>query len=83
VALPAFGRRALLLSAGRAAIDRYVLLAGPTAANPQQRRAAPGWDRQLHCTYYAGSVKQKRKPCTGASFNSIQILLQRQTSVSV
>jgi len=30
----------LLLSAGRAAIDRYLLPARPTAANPQQRRAA-------------------------------------------
>ena len=30
----------LLLSAGRAAIDRYLLTAGPTAANPHQRSAA-------------------------------------------
>jgi len=29
----------------RAAIDRYLLAAGPTAANPQQRRAAARWDR--------------------------------------
>jgi len=37
----------LLLSAGRAAIDRYLLAAGPTAANPPQRRAsAEWWDRQ-------------------------------------
>jgi len=48
VALPAFAaeRRAaapLLLTAGRAAIDRYLLTAGPTAANPQQRRAAAVW----------------------------------------
>ena len=39
-ALPTFARRdataaaRLLLTAGRAAIDRYLLLAGPTAANP-------------------------------------------------
>ena len=39
-ALPAFARRdataaaRLLLTAGRAAIDRYLLPAGPTAANP-------------------------------------------------
>jgi len=51
VALPAFAavcRAAarLLLTAGRAAIDRYLLAAGPTAANPQQRRAAAGWDRR-------------------------------------
>jgi len=52
VALPAFaaGRRAatpLPLSAGRAAIDRYLLSAGLTAANPQQRRAAGEYrDRQ-------------------------------------
>jgi len=30
----------LLLTAGRAAIDRYLLAAGPTAANPPQQRAA-------------------------------------------
>jgi len=30
----------LLLSAGRATFTRHLLLAGPTAANPQQRRAA-------------------------------------------
>jgi len=29
----------LLLDAGRAAIDRYLVAAGPKAANPQQRRA--------------------------------------------
>jgi len=49
VALPAFAaaRRAaarLLLTAGRAAVDRHLLVAGPTAANLQQRRAAAGWD---------------------------------------
>jgi len=38
VALPAFTRRApLLLSAGHAAIDRYLLPAELTAANLQQR----------------------------------------------
>jgi len=46
---PAFAaeRRAaapLLLAAGRAAIDRYILAVRRTAANPQQRRAAAGWD---------------------------------------
>jgi len=51
VALPAFAaeRRAaarLLLATGRAAIDRYLQVAGPTAANLLQRRAAVGWDRQ-------------------------------------
>jgi len=51
VALPAFAavcRAAarLLLTAGCAAIDRYLLAAGPTAANPQRQRAAAGWDRQ-------------------------------------
>ena len=50
VALPAFAaaRRAaarMLLSAARAAIDRYLLPAGPTAANPPQRPNA-GTDRQ-------------------------------------
>jgi len=51
VALPASAaeRRAaarLLLATGRAAIDRYLQVAGPTAANLLQRRAAVGWDRQ-------------------------------------
>ena len=50
MALPAYAaaRRTaarLLLTAGRAAIDRYLLADGSTAANPpQQRRAAAGWD---------------------------------------
>ena len=39
VELPAF------VAVRRAAIDRYLLAAGPTAANPQQRRAAARWDR--------------------------------------
>jgi len=34
------------LPVGRAAIDRYILAAGHTAANPQQRRAVREWDRQ-------------------------------------
>jgi len=37
----------LLLTAGRAAIDRYLLPAGPAAANPPPRRAASVWDRQI------------------------------------
>jgi len=47
-ALSALRRAApLLLTAGRAAIDRYLLPAGPTAANPPQRRARPdGTDGQ-------------------------------------
>ena len=37
----------LLLGAGHAAIDRYLLPAGPTAANPPHAAAASnGWDRQ-------------------------------------
>jgi len=39
VELPAF------VAVRRAAIDRHLLAAGPTAANPQQRRAAARWDR--------------------------------------
>jgi len=59
MALRAFAaeRRAaarLLLTAGRAAIDRYLLAAGPTAANPLQRRAA-GWDRQTDGRTHARS----------------------------
>ena len=52
VTLPAFAaeRSAAarwLPSAGSAAVDRYVLPAWPTAANPQQRRVvAKCWDRQ-------------------------------------
>jgi len=62
VAIPAFAaaRRAaarLLLTAGRAAIDRH-LLSGPTAANPQQRSAAAGWDGQIYI------VSQKARPQT-------------------
>ena len=38
----------LLLGTGRAAIDRHLLPAGPTAANPQQRRAAAEWDRRTN-----------------------------------
>jgi len=36
----------VLLSAGRAAINRYLPPAGPTVANPQLRSAAAGWDRR-------------------------------------
>ena len=48
VALPAFAAARhtavrLLLTAGRAAIDRYLLHAWLSAANPQQRRAAAEW----------------------------------------
>jgi len=40
--LPAVLQRRLLLTAGRAAIDRYLLLAGRTAANPQQQTRSSG-----------------------------------------
>jgi len=36
----------LLLTAGHAAIYRYILAAGPTAANLQHWHAAGEWDRQ-------------------------------------
>ena len=36
----------LLLTAGCAAIDRYLLPAWPTAANPPQGANAGKWDRQ-------------------------------------
>jgi len=51
VALPALARRccgaaaAELTPAGRAAIDRYILPAGPTAANPLHAAAAGELDR--------------------------------------
>jgi len=46
----------LPLIACRVAIDRYLLPAGPAAANPYQRRAAAGWDgrtdtRQFNRSY--------------------------------
>jgi len=46
VALPAFAAARLLLTAGRAAIDRYLLAAGPRAANRQQRGAVGERDRR-------------------------------------
>ena len=60
----------LLLSAGRAAFNRHLLVAGPTAANPPQ--AAEGWqtdgrttDAQLFhriCSAYNASNINKPKP---------------------
>jgi len=44
VALATLGH-CTLLSTGGAAIDQYLLHAGPTVANLQQRRAAAKWDR--------------------------------------
>jgi len=37
--------------AGRAAVDRYLLPAGPTAANPPHTAAAGKRDRQTPCHY--------------------------------
>jgi len=71
MALLAFGRRTLLLlSAGRAAIDRYVFPAGLTAANLPQRVCCCGpvlRDRRTDtvplyrrcCAYYAGSANEE------------------------
>jgi len=58
VALPAFAaaRRVdaqLLLTAGRAAISRYLL----AVANPQQRRAAGEWNRRT-------DARQLHRPCS-------------------
>jgi len=68
VALRAFAaeRRAaarLLLTAGRAAIDRYLLAAGPTAANPQQQRRAA----DLHV------AQLMPLPLTVSCFSKVQI----------
>jgi len=41
----------MLLSAGRAAIDPYLLPAGPTAANPQQPRLGRQTDGRTLCRY--------------------------------
>ena len=51
VALPAFAAvrhsaAPCCCGAGRAAIDQYLLSAGPTAANPLNAVAAGEWDRQ-------------------------------------
>jgi len=78
VALPAFSaaRRAAVpccCGAGRAAIDRYLLPAGPTAANPPHAAAADELYRQttdtvpLHvdlAAYYASSVDNGRHRAT-------------------
>jgi len=58
-----------VIGAGPAAIDRYLLLAGPTATNTPHAAAAGEWDRQtdgptgrradtvpFHGPYYAGSA---------------------------
>ena len=56
--------------AGRAAINRYHLHAGPTAANPPHAAAVGEWDRQTdrrtpyRCidAHYAGSANKTRWP---------------------
>jgi len=45
VALPAFAAARRAAARLLAAIHRHLLLAGPTAANPQHRSAAGEWDR--------------------------------------
>jgi len=64
VALPAFATAQLLLSAGNAAIEGYLLLGGPTAPNPQQRSAAGEWDRQ---TDRRTDTLPLRRPCCSAN----------------
>jgi len=80
VPLPAFAAvchaaARLLLTAGCAAIDRYLLAAGPTAANPQRQRAAAGWDRQTGgrtpdiCIEPAGSANNnEHQNCSETDF---------------
>jgi len=47
VALPAFAAaRRAVAPCGRAAIDRHLTPAGPTAANPSHAAAAGKWDRK-------------------------------------
>ena len=64
VALPAFAatrRNAALCccGAGRAAIDRYLLPAGPTAANPQTDRRTDTVLFHRPCSaYYVGSANK-------------------------
>jgi len=53
-------------STGCAAIDRYLLAAGPTAANLQQCRAAARWDRQSRQTY----TWQMHRSCSAYSAGS-------------
>ena len=54
VALPAFAR-VRRAAVRRAAIDQYLLSAGPQQQNLQQRRVAAGWDKQT-------DVRQIHKP---------------------
>jgi len=69
---PAASRRAAAVvdvQTHRAATDRHRLLAGPTAANPPQRRAAAEcWDRQTEtdtvpfpAVHYASSVDNSQQ----------------------
>jgi len=50
------------LTAAAAAVDRYLLLTGPTAANSPHAAAAGEWDRQIDrhrtITYTARSVRR-------------------------
>ena len=53
---------AVLRCPATSAIDRYLLPAGPTAANPPQRRAAAGWDGRTR--QRRTDTRQIHRPCS-------------------
>jgi len=53
---------AVLRCPATSAIDRYLLPAGPTAANPPQRRAAAGWDGRTR--QRRTDTRQIDRPCS-------------------
>ena len=73
-------------AAAVAAVDRYLLLAGPTTANPPQRHTIDGTDRHraitqsLQHTTRAVSLKQSVKDATEIThFVGSQIYIYAQT----
>ena len=58
-----------------AAVDRYLLFAGPTAASPQQRPAAGEWDRRTDGRTDDSCINPS--PHTMRAVSTIDQLLQR------
>jgi len=53
-------------SISHAAINQYLLAAGPTAANLQQQHMAAGWDRRTE-------ARQLHEPCSQYHVSSAKI----------